>query len=44
LRIAPVGKVCDSPRRCVHLVVFVRLYDIQSVLVEEERVIAEQLV
>jgi hypothetical protein len=44
LRIAPVGKVYHCPRRRARVDTLVRLYDIQSVAVEEERVVAEQFV
>ena len=44
LRIAPVGKVYHRRRRRARVDTLVRLYDIQSVAVEEERVVAEQFV
>ena len=43
-RIAPVGNVYYRPRRRARLRIIIRLYDIQSVAVEEERVVAEQFV
>ena len=43
-RIAPVGKVHHRPRRRTRAGTLNWLYDIQSVAVEEERVVAEQFV
>ena len=44
LRIAPVGNVYYRPSRRACLRIIIPLYDIQSVAVEEERVVAEQFV
>src|SRR5258708_33641003 len=44
LRIAPVGKVYHRPCRRARVDTLLRLYDIQSVAVEEERVVAKHFV
>ena len=44
MRIAPAGKIYYRPRRRARAGPFVRLDDIQSVFVEEERVLTEQFV
>ena len=43
-RIAPVGNVYYRPSRWARLRIIIGLYDIQSVAVEEERVVAEQFI
>jgi hypothetical protein len=43
VRVTPVRKVYHSPRRHARAATLVRLYDVQSIAVEEERVVAEQL-
>src|SRR5215470_4360620 len=44
MRITPVGKVHHSPRQLTRGTALIRLDNVQSVAVEEERVIAEQFV
>src|SRR5262249_61678840 len=41
---APAGNIYPCPRRQARVSALVRLYDIQSVAVEKERVVAEQFV